>query len=133
MGSMLFENSEAFGSMSSDDTEASRRFYAETLGLQVRDEAMGGIISVQLPRGGAVMIYPKDDHQPATYTVLNFPVDDVDAAVDELVSRGVVFEHYGPDLHQDEKGIMRGKAAGMGPDQAWFKDPAGNILSVLTP
>ena len=129
---MLFENSEAFASMSSNDTEASRRFYQDVLGLEVRDEGMGGLISVQLPKGGAVLIYPKDDHVPATFTVLNFPVEDIDAAVDELLARGVVFEHYGPDLHQDEKGVMRGKDAGMGPDQAWFTDPAGNIISVLT-
>ena len=127
----MFENSDAFSGMSSDDIDASRSFYQDVLGLVVKDEGMGGLISVQLPKGGAVLIYPKDDHQPATFTVLNFEVGDVDAAVDELRGKGVTFEHYGADLHQDEKGIMRGKAAGMGPDQAWFTDPAGNILSVL--
>jgi catechol 2,3-dioxygenase-like lactoylglutathione lyase family enzyme len=129
---MALQHARAFGSMSSNDVEASRRFYGETLGLTVRDAGMGGIIVVELPGGGSVMIYPKDDHQPATFTVLNFEVDDVDAAVDELLAGGVTLERYGADLHQDEKGIMRGKAAGMGPDQAWFTDPAGNILSVLT-
>lgn len=129
---MGLESASAFGSMSSNDVEAARRFYRDTLGLAVRDAGMGGIIVVDLPGGGAVMIYPKDDHQPATFTVLNFEVDDVDAAVGELVAKGVTFEHYGPDLHQDDKGVMRGKASGMGPDQAWFTDPAGNILSVLT-
>ena len=121
----------SMASMSSNDVEASRAFYADVLGLKVTDAGMGGIIAVQLPGGGRVIVYPKDDHQPATYTVLNLEVDDIDAAVDELASRGVRFEHYGPDLHQDEKGVMRGKASGMGPDQAWFTDPAGNILSVL--
>jgi catechol 2,3-dioxygenase-like lactoylglutathione lyase family enzyme len=129
----MFENSAAFSSMSSNDTEASRRFYRDVLGLEVEDAQMGGLISVHLPGGGVVLIYPKDDHVPATFTVLNFPVDDIDATVDALSAKGVVFEHYGPDLHQDAKGIMRGREAGMGPDQAWFTDPAGNILSVLTP
>jgi len=101
------------------------------LGLEVRDEGMGGLISVQLPKGGAVLIYPKDDHQPATFTILNFPVADIDAVVDELVAKGVTMQRY-DGMPQDEKGIMRGKVAGQGPDIAWFTDPAGNILSVLS-
>ncbi|MFZ2963704.1 MAG: VOC family protein [Rhodoglobus sp.] len=131
-GTTMFEDSAAFSSMSSNDTEASKRFYRDVLGLEVRDEEMGGLISVQLPKGGTVLIYPKDDHVPATFTVLNFPVEDIDATVDALIAKGVVFEQYGPDLHQDAKGVMRGIQAGMGSDQAWFTDPAGNILSVLT-
>ncbi|GAB3632448.1 VOC family protein [Microbacterium shaanxiense] len=127
----MFENSDAFSGMSSDDIEASRRFYESVLGLEVRDEGMGGLISVQLPKGGAVLIYPKDDHEPATFTILNFPVADIDAVVDELVSKGVSLERY-EGMGQDDKGIVRGKAAGRGPDIAWFKDPAGNILSVLS-
>jgi len=127
----MFENSDAFSGMSSDDIEASRRFYEGVLGLEVRDEGMGGLISVQLPKGGAVLIYPKDDHEPATFTILNFPVADIDAVVDELVSKGVSLERY-EGMGQDDKGIVRGKAAGRGPDIAWFKDPAGNILSVLS-
>ena len=127
----MFENSDAFSGMSSDDIEASRRFYESVLGLVVKDEGMGGMISVQLPKGGAVLIYPKDDHQPATFTILNFPVDDIDAVVDELAAKGVVMDRY-DGMDQDEKGILRGKAAGQGPDIAWFRDPAGNILSVLS-
>lgn len=127
----MFENSDAFSGMSSDDIEASRRFYESVLGLEVRDEGMGGLISVQLPKGGAVLIYPKDDHQPATFTILNFPVADIDAVVDELASKGVKMLQY-DGMGQDEKGIMRGKSAGRGPDIAWFTDPAGNILSVLS-
>lgn len=127
----MFENSDAFSGMSSDDIDASRSFYQDVLGLVVKDEGMGGLISVQLPKGGAVLIYPKDDHQPATFTILNFPVADIDAVVDELVSKGVSLERY-DGMEQDDKAIMRGKAAGRGPDIAWFKDPAGNILSVLS-
>ena len=127
----MFENSDAFSGMSSDDIEASRAFYQDVLGLVVRDEGMGGLISVQLPKGGAVLIYPKDDHEPATFTILNFPVADIDAVIDELVAKGVTMQRY-DGMPQDEKGIMRGKVAGQGPDIAWFTDPAGNILSVLS-
>lgn len=127
----MFENSDAFSGMSSNDIAATRSFYEEVLGLVVRDEGMGGLISIQLPKGGAVLVYPKDDHQPATFTILNFPVDDIDAVVDELAAKGVSLERY-DGMEQDAKGIMRGKAAGRGPDIAWFKDPAGNILSVLS-
>ncbi|MCS3843738.1 VOC family protein [Microbacterium sp. AK031] len=127
----MFENSDAFSGMSSDDIEASRSFYEGVLGLVVKDEGMGGLISVRLPKGGAVLIYPKEDHQPATFTILNFPVDDIDAVVDELAAKGVTMDRY-EGMDQDEKGILRGKAAGEGPDIAWFKDPAGNILSVLS-
>jgi len=126
----MFENSDAFSGMSSNDLAASRAFYEGVLGLAVEEQG-GGLIAVQLPKGGAVLIYPKDDHQPATFTVLNFPVDDIDAVVDELMSKGVVMEQYA-GIGQDEKGIARGKAAGQGPDIAWFQDPAGNILSVLS-
>ncbi|WP_307362084.1 VOC family protein [Microbacterium murale] len=126
----MFENSDAFSGMSSGDIAASRSFYEGVLGLTV-EEGMGGLISVQLPKGGAVLIYPKEDHQPATFTILNFPVEDIDAVVDELAAKGVTMERY-EGMGQDEKGIMRGKAADRGPDIAWFKDPAGNILSVLS-
>jgi predicted enzyme related to lactoylglutathione lyase len=127
----MFENSDAFSGMSSHDTAASRAFYEGVLGLEVKDEGMGGIISLQLPKGGAVVIYPKEDHQPATFTVLNFPVDDIDAVVDELVAKGVTMQRY-DGMHQDEKGIARGRQSNQGPDIAWFTDPAGNILSVLS-
>ncbi|WP_327036874.1 VOC family protein [Microbacterium sp. CH12i] len=89
------------------------------------------MITVQLPKGGSVLVYPKGDHQPAAFTILNFPVEDVDAVVDELLAKGVTMERY-DGAGQDEKGIARGKSVGRGPDIAWFKDPAGNILSVLS-
>jgi predicted enzyme related to lactoylglutathione lyase len=127
----MFENSDAFSGMSSNDTAASRAFYEGVLGLEVTDEGMGGIISVHLPKGGAVIIYPKDNHEPATFTVLNFPVEDIDAVVDELVAKGVTMERY-DGMGQDDKGIARGKESNQGPDIVWFKDPAGNILSVLS-
>lgn len=126
----MFENSDAFSGMSSNDLAASRAFYEGVLGLTV-EEGGGGLISVQLPKGGAVLIYPKDDHQPATFTILNFPVADIDAVVDELVAKGVTMQCY-DGMGQDDKGILRGKASGQGPDIAWFTDPAGNILSVLS-
>ena len=90
---------------------------------------MGGL-GLRFPNGGRVFIYPKDDHQPATFTVLNFPVDDLDAAVDDLTAKGVTFERY-EGMPHDAKGIVRSPSPDMGPDIAWFKDPAGNILSVL--
>jgi catechol 2,3-dioxygenase-like lactoylglutathione lyase family enzyme len=127
---LMFSTTEAFSGMSSNDIAASRKFYEETLGVPVEDAGMGAI-TLQLDSGGVVYIYPKPDHTPAAYTVLNFPVDDIDSTVDELVAKGVKFEKY-EGAHQDEKGVARGKAAGQGPDIAWFLDPAGNILSVLS-
>lgn len=119
----------AFSGYSSNDIEACKAFYGETLGLQLTEE-MGGIgFSVG---GHQVFIYPKDDHQPATFTVLNFVVPDINAAVDELAEKGAVFERYdGIPGGQDERGVMRGKDHNMGPNIAWFKDPAGNVLSVV--
>jgi catechol 2,3-dioxygenase-like lactoylglutathione lyase family enzyme len=119
----------AFSGFSVDNLETARQFYAGILGLNVEEEGAG--LSLHLPNGVNVFIYPKDDHQPATFTILNFVVDDIDAAVDELTRRGVKFEHYEDGLRTDEKGIARGRAQQMGPDIAWFKDPAGNFLSVL--
>jgi hypothetical protein len=98
------------------------------LGLQLDSEAMG--LKFQLPGGGEIFLYPKPNHQPATFTVLNFVVENIDEAVDTLASQGIQFERY-TDLPADEKGILRGISANRGPDIAWFKDPAGNILSVL--
>ena len=120
----------AFGGFSVDDSAKAKAFYSETLGLQVDDEATG-LIRLHLPGGGAMVVYAKDDHQPATFTVLNLEVDDVEAAVDELANLGVQFEHYEGELKTDEKGILRGRERNLGPDIAWFKDPAGNVLSVL--
>jgi catechol 2,3-dioxygenase-like lactoylglutathione lyase family enzyme len=126
----MFGTTKAFSGFSTNDTEAAKNFYSETLGIKVTED--NGLLTLHLDDGARpTLVYPKEDHVPATYTILNFPVDDIDEAVDSLVAKGVTFEKYQDSL-QDEKGIMRGKAHNMGPDIAWFKDPAGNILSVLT-
>jgi len=126
----MFAAQAAFSGISVDDLAKAKEFYTSTLELKLADETMG--LNFDLPGGGHLFIYPKENHQPATYTALNFVVADIDAAVDELVKAGVSFERY-PDMHQDENGVSRGIAANMGPDIAWFKDPAGNILAVLQP
>jgi catechol 2,3-dioxygenase-like lactoylglutathione lyase family enzyme len=120
----MFRDHPAFAGFSSNDIPRAREFYATTLGLEVTEAE--GILTLHLAGGGRVIIYPKEDHVPATFTVLNFEVDDIDAAVAGLGAAGVVFERY-DGFDQDERGIMRG----YGPPIAWFKDPAGNILSVL--
>jgi catechol 2,3-dioxygenase-like lactoylglutathione lyase family enzyme len=122
----MFSNTPAFSGFAVDDLDAARSFYGETLGLKVTDEPMG-ILTLHLAGDRPTMIYPKPDFVPATYTILNFQVEDVDAAVDELGSRGVEFERY-DGFDQDEKGIARDPR---GPAIAWFRDPAGNILAVL--
>ena len=125
----MLADSPAFSGFAVPDVEAARRFYADTLGLRAEvDERMGGMLTLHLGGGANVLVYPKPDHVPATYTVLNFPVDDIDATVAELTSRGVTFERY-PGMQQDENGVQRGQ----GPAIAWFTDPAGNVLSVLQP
>jgi catechol 2,3-dioxygenase-like lactoylglutathione lyase family enzyme len=124
----MFKDSKAFSGFSVDDIPRAKRFYGEILGLNVSEEM--GALGLHLGGGGDVFLYPKDDHVPATFTVLNFPVEDVDEAVDRLTAAGVTFERY-EGFEQDEKGIARG-GEGQGPTIAWFKDPAGNILSVLT-
>jgi catechol-2,3-dioxygenase len=125
----MLKDSKAFGGFSVNSIEQVKPFYEKTLGLDVSEE--NGMLALHLATGGTVIAYPKDEgHQPATFTIINFPVDDINKAVDELIASGVVFEVY-DGMHQDEKGIARGKAANMGPDIAWFKDPAGNILSIL--
>lgn len=120
----MFEHTKAFSGFSVDDIAKARQFYGETLGLKVAEES--GMLQLHIAGGTNILIYPKSDHTPATFTILNFPVEDVDQAVDELAARGVRFERY-DNMPQDDKGIMRGQ----GPDIAWFKDPAGNVLSVL--
>jgi predicted enzyme related to lactoylglutathione lyase len=123
----MFANTKATNGFAVDDIEAAKRFYGETLGLGTTDLSEEfGVMSIQLAGGRDTLVYRKDDFQPATYTILNFEVDDVDAAVDELTAEGVTMERY-DGFDQDEKGIARGP----GPSIAWFKDPAGNILSVL--
>lgn len=120
----------AFSGFSVDDLGEAKRFYTEVLGLELEDESMG--LRFKLPGGGTVFVYQKDGHQPATFTILNFVVENIDTAVDELISHGVIFERYDTmPAEQDEKGILRGLAANQGPDIAWFKDPADNILSIL--
>jgi predicted enzyme related to lactoylglutathione lyase len=119
-----------FAGFAARDTEAAKAFYRDKVGLDVRDGQEGGIIEIHGTGGAPVIIYPKADHQPAVFTVLNIVVPDVDSAVDQLTAAGVTFEHYDmPELHTDPKGIARGN----GPSIAWFKDPDGNIVSVLQP
>ncbi len=124
----MFAESQAFSGFSVDDIDAARTFYRDTLGLDVEDNDMG-FLNIHLATGGNILIYPKEEHVPATYTILNFPVDDIDAAVDELNSRGVVTKIY--DDVTDERGVMRPPDPESGPPICWFKDPAGNVLSVL--
>jgi catechol 2,3-dioxygenase-like lactoylglutathione lyase family enzyme len=122
---------DAFQGFSVDDVEAARRFYGEAVGLEVADE-MGGL-RLTLPAGQTIFVYPKDDHEPASFTILNFVVDDIDRAVDELNAAGVVTKIYEAphDFGTDDRGIARGSQTGQGPDIAWFHDPAGNVLSVI--
>jgi catechol 2,3-dioxygenase-like lactoylglutathione lyase family enzyme len=123
----MLGDSPAFSGFSVNDLESARRFYTDTLGLRVADvPEMGGLLRLHLGSGADVLVYAKDDHTPASFTVLNFPVPDVEQAVDQLEARGVTFEHY-ENPPTDEKGIMR---AG-GPLIAWFTDPAGNVFSVM--
>ena len=122
----MLTNRTAFSGFSTDDIPKAKEFYANTLGLDLTEE--NGMLDVKFPGGQRVLIYPKgDDHQPATFTVLNIEVDDIDSAVDGLAANGVHFERYGESANQDERGVSRG----FGPPIAWFKDPAGNILSVI--
>lgn len=125
----MFKDKHVFSSFSVDDVEKAKRFYGETLGFDFTQDEMGSI-TLNLSGGGQVLIYPKwGGHQPATFTVLNIPVDDVDKAVDDLTAKGVQFEHYDTDdLKTDAKGIARDNR---GPTIAWFKDPAGNVIAVL--
>jgi catechol 2,3-dioxygenase-like lactoylglutathione lyase family enzyme len=124
----MLKDSKGFSGFAAPDLAKVKEFYSGVLGLEVTDEH--GLLTLHLAGGNNVLIYPKADYIPATFTVLNFPVADVEQAVDELSKRGVRFEKYdGPEIKTDEKGIMRGN----GPTIAWFKDPAGNILSVLEP
>jgi catechol 2,3-dioxygenase-like lactoylglutathione lyase family enzyme len=116
----------AFSGFSVDDIGKAKDFYGRVLGMRVTDDH--GALRLSIGGSKDLYVYPKNDHTPATYTILNFPVDDIDTAVDELARAGVKFEHYDTT---DEKGIARGTASGNGPDIAWFKDPAGNFLSVL--
>ena len=122
----MLKDSPAFSGFSVDDTQAARAFYGDTLGLEVSEQ--NGILTIGLGGGHHAIAYPKPNHEPATFTILNFPVADIEATVDELSGRGVQFERYeGTPMATDEKGVFRGG----GPLIAWFKDPAGNVLSVV--
>jgi catechol 2,3-dioxygenase-like lactoylglutathione lyase family enzyme len=122
----MLRNSKAFSGFSVDDLDAAKRFYGETLGVQVSENDAG--LTLDLASDRPTLIYPKDDHEPASFTILNFPVDDIEGTVAGLAERGVQFERYeGTPLETDEQGIFRGG----GPLIAWFKDPAGNVLSVI--
>jgi catechol 2,3-dioxygenase-like lactoylglutathione lyase family enzyme len=120
----MFANTKAFSGFAVDDLQKARKFYGETLGLKTSEAH--GLLTLHLAGGRDTLVYPKPNHTPATFTILNFPVEDIEKAVDELARRGVRFERY-DGFEQDEKGIFRGG----GPYIAWFKDPAGNVLAVL--
>lgn len=122
----MLESSKAFSGFSVNDVPKAKTFYERMLGLKVSEDH--GMLTLHLKGGGEVLVYPKPNHTPASFTVLNFPVEDVDKTVDDLASRGVKFEHYDSDgIKTDTKGVMRNN----GPTIAWFKDPAGNVMSVL--
>jgi catechol 2,3-dioxygenase-like lactoylglutathione lyase family enzyme len=124
--SSMFKDSRVFSSFSVNDLQKAKEFYGQTLGLDVKQTPEG--LELHLAGGNTTFLYPKPNHTPASFTVLNFPVDDIEKAVDELNNLGIRLEHYDlPDIKTDERGIARGE----GPQIAWFKDPAGNILSVL--
>ncbi|MGI9168331.1 MAG: VOC family protein [Pyrinomonadaceae bacterium] len=125
----MLKDSKAFSGFSVDDLKKAKVFYGQTLGLEVSETSEG--LGLQIAGGTKVFIYPKADHTPASFTVLNFPVGDIEQAVDELGGRGVLFESYEGEMKTDKKGVFRGADRGEGPNIAWFKDPAGNILSVL--
>jgi catechol 2,3-dioxygenase-like lactoylglutathione lyase family enzyme len=125
----MLTKSQAFSGFAVDDLNAAKTFYGETLGLDVAEDSPS-LLTLHIAGGTNIFVYPKPDHTPATYTILNFPVDDIERAVDELGERGVSFERY-EGFEQDEKGIARPQGKQEGPPIAWFKDPAGNILAVL--
>ena len=127
----MLQDAPAYSGFSVNDQDEAKKFYSEVLGINVEEDEMG--LTLKCAGGNNVFVYGKPNHVPATYTVLNFEVKNIDEAVSGLEGKGIVFEHYGDmgGYQQDEKGILRGLSAKMGPDIAWFKDPAGNILSVL--
>ncbi len=122
----MFKNTKAFSGFSVNDIKKAKEFYGRILGLELSENEMG-ILELHISGGNKIIVYPKPNHEPATFTILNFPVENIEKTVDDLTDAGVVFEQYGGKLKTDEKGIFRGG----GPVIAWFKDPAGNILSVI--
>lgn len=125
----MFRDTKAFSGFSVPDIQQAKAFYGETLGLDVAEQEEG--LAIHLAGGGEIFVYPKPDHTPATFTILNFPVNNIEEAVDKLTEKGVQFEHYDGEMQTDEKGIAWGASSGQGPNIAWFTDPAGNILSVM--
>jgi len=126
----MFKNTPAFSGFSVNDLKKAKEFYGEVLGIVIEKDGMG--LKLKLFGGHIIFIYEKPDHKPASYTILNFVVTNIDESVDEMIEKGVQFEHYDSDqMKTDEKGIARGRSINKGPDIAWFKDPAGNFLSVL--
>lgn len=127
----MLAQAEAFSGFAVPDIAEAQRFYGEILGIDTEliDEE-NGLLTLHLAGGRDTLVYVKPDHEPATYTILNFRVDDIDAAIDAMAERGVEFERY-DGLPHDEKGVLRGRSANTGPDIAWFTDPAGNVLAVL--
>jgi predicted enzyme related to lactoylglutathione lyase len=123
----MFGQTKAFSGFSVNDIKKAKAFYQNTLGLTVKDTPMG-VLELHIEGNNPIIIYPKPDHVPATFTILNFPVPDIENAVDALIVKGIVFEQYEGNIKTDSKGISRGNG---GPNIAWFKDPAGNILSVI--
>jgi catechol 2,3-dioxygenase-like lactoylglutathione lyase family enzyme len=126
----MLKDTKAFASFSVDDLQKAKEFYSQTLGLDI-SEVQGGLLNLQLASGAEIMIYPKPNHTPADFTILTFPVDNIEGSVDALAERGVHFDRYDffhdTHMHTDEKGISRG----LGGTLAWFKDPAGNILALF--
>src|SRR5262249_12703697 len=125
----MFKNTKAFTSFSVNDLAKTKDFYSKTLGLNVTEDDMG--LTLHLATGAEIFIYLKENHVPATYTILNFPVANIDQAVDELTAKGIKFEQYTGEIKTDKKGICRSDSKSECPSIAWFKDPAGNILSIL--
>ena len=126
----MLSESKVFSGFTVNDIDKAKDFYSDVLGIEVEQDWMG--LHIAVPESVPIFVYQKDDHAPATYTILNFIVQDIDKTIDGLVEKGVIFERYDQlPSPQDARGVLRGKAAGQGPDIAWFKDPAGNILSVL--
>jgi catechol 2,3-dioxygenase-like lactoylglutathione lyase family enzyme len=126
----MLENSKAYSGIGVENLKEAERFYGETLGLKTEVVDEDNLMTLHLAGDRPTLVYQQEGTTPASYTVLNFPVDDIGKAVDELAGRGVSFQRY-DGIDHDEKGIVRGLAAGQGPDIAWFKDPTGNVLSVL--
>ncbi len=126
----MFSKTKSFSGFSVNNIGAAKEFYHGKLGIDV-EELSNGLLTLHLYGGTSIIVYPKENHEPASFTILNFPVPDIDKAVNDLIKAGVKFEQYTGEIATDEKGILRSPDKNMGPDIAWFKDPAGNILSVL--